>query len=248
MGNDPLRSHDDLRLFHTGEHPCGYWPERSARDLVLDPRDPRLPGFYATALSWGFRRSGDIVYRPHCRGCNACTSVRIRVADFAPDRSQRRCAARNAHIVSRIVPAERSDEHLALYRRYLKSRHANGGMDDHGEHEFDQFLIGTWSQKRFLELRDHTTPEHKLVGVAVTDLVTDALSAVYTFFDPDYAHAGLGTLAILRQIEWAQRDYRAHLYLGYWIDGHRKMDYKRRFKPLEMFDGRAWRPFEASEG
>ncbi len=249
MGNDANHSTDDMRLFHTGEHPCGYWPERSARDLVLDPRDPRLPGFYATALGWGFRRSGDIVYRPHCRQCHACMSVRIPVADFVPDRSQRRCAARNARIVSRIVPAERSDEHLALYQRYLKARHPHGGMDDHGEHEFDQFLIGTWSEKRFLELRD----EGKLVGVAVTDLVADAMSAVYTFYDPDYAdpiHGGsasLGTLAILRQIEWARRDYRAHLYLGYWIDGHHKMDYKRRFKPLEMFDGRGWRPFEAGE-
>lgn len=252
MGNDATRASDDMRLFHTGEHPCGYWPERSARDLVLDPRDPRLPGFYATALGWGFRRSGDIVYRPHCRNCHACVSVRIPVDAFKPDRSQRRCAARNAHIESRIVQPERDGEHLALYQRYLKSRHEGGGMDNHGEHEFDQFLIGTWSQKRFLEFRDTTQRDAaahvhgKLVGVAVTDMVADALSAVYTFYDPDYEHASLGTLAILRQIEWARREHRAHLYLGYWIDGHHKMDYKRRYKPLEMFDGRNWRPFEAS--
>lgn len=242
MGTDSASAGDDLRLFHTGEHPCGYWPERTARDLVLDPRDPRLPKFYPTALGWGFRRSGDLVYRPHCPHCRACIAVRIPVADFRPDRGQRRCAARNAHIEARIVAAERSEEHLALYRRYLEARHKGGGMDDHGPAEFDQFLIGSWSQGRFLELRDRSDAGHgRLVAVAVTDVVADALSAVYTFYDPDYAAHGLGTLAILRQLEWAQREYRSHLYLGYWIDGHHKMDYKRRYHPLEWFDGRQWR-------
>ena len=238
MGNDSPVPADDLRLFHTGEHPCGYWPERNARDLVLDPRDARLPSFYPTALSWGFRRSGDIVYRPHCLGCQACVAVRIPVADFQPDRSQRRCAQRNAHVDTRIVAAVRSEEHLALYRRYLSARHPLGGMDDHGAIEFDQFLIGSWARGRFIELRE----EGRLLAVAVTDLLPQALSAVYTFYDPALVERGLGTLAILRQIEWARRDGLSHIYLGYWIDGHRKMDYKRRFRPLEQFNGRQWVP------
>ncbi|WP_253460947.1 arginyltransferase [Pseudoxanthomonas mexicana] len=228
---------DDLRLFHTGEHPCGYWPDRVARDLVLDPRDPRLPQLYPDALSWGFRRSGDIVYRPHCRQCRACVAVRIPVADFAPDRSQRRCAARNTGVETRIVAALRSDEHLALYQRYLAARHPLGGMDEHGAVEFDQFLVGSWSRGRFVELRE----AGELLAVAVTDVIPGALSAVYTFYDPAQEARSLGTLAILRQIEWAKRDGYSHLYLGYWIDGHRKMDYKRRFRPLEHFDGRQWR-------
>lgn len=237
------RDVEDLRLFHTGEHACGYWPDRVARDLVLDPRDPRLPDLYAKrALEWGFRRSGDIVYRPHCRGCRACVAVRVPVADFVPSRSQRRCLARNADITARVLPAGRDDERFALYRRYLATRHAGGGMQDHGAAEFDQFLIGRWAQGRFLELR----LDGQLVAVAVTDLVDGALSAVYTFYDPDPALAarGLGTLAVLRQIEWARRDDRRHLYLGYWIGGHEKMDYKRRFRPLEQFDGRRWLRFD----
>jgi arginine-tRNA-protein transferase len=237
MGNDATPPSEELRLFHTGDHACGYWPQRSARDLVLDPRDPRLPAFYPTALDWGFRRSGDLVYRPHCHGCRACIAVRIPVADFRPDRSQRRCAARNARVESRVVAAQRTDEHLALYRRYLQARHAQGGMDGHGGVEFDQFLVGSWSEGRFLEMRE----DGALIGVAVTDLVPNALSAVYTFFEPALAARSLGTLAILRQIEWARRDALAHLYLGYWIAGHRKMDYKRRFQPLETFDGQRWR-------
>jgi arginyl-tRNA--protein-N-Asp/Glu arginylyltransferase len=253
MGSDPLNENDDaldardaraedLRLFHTAEHACGYWPERNARDLVLDPRDPRLPQLYPLALGRGFRRSGDIVYRPHCQGCRACIAVRIPVADFIPGRSQRRCLARNAAIETRVLPAERNDEHFALYQRYLAARHPHGGMDGHGVAEFEQFLIGAWSESRFLELRERDS--HRLLAVAVTDLVGDALSAVYTFYDPGEVARGLGTLAILRQIEWARYEAHSHLYLGYWIAGHDKMDYKRRFAPLEGFDGGAWRRLE----
>lgn len=243
MGNDSSPT-DDLRLFQTGGHACGYWPERSARDLVLDPRDPRLPDIYPQALDWGFRRSGDLVYRPHCAHCRACVAVRIPVAGFAPDRSQRRCLARNADIETRIAPARRTTEHFALYQRYLGARHRDGGMDGHGTVEFDQFLVGSWSDTRFVEMREAgERGPGRLLAVAVTDRVGNGLSAVYTFYDPDLQQRGLGTLAILRQIEWARREGLEHLYLGYWIEGHAKMDYKRRFQPLEAFDGRHWRRF-----
>jgi len=247
MGTDSSTSgNDELRLFQTGSHPCGYWPEREARDLVLDPRDPRLATMYAQALDWGFRRSGDLVYRPHCAQCRACVAVRIPVQDFRPDRSQRRCAARNTDVQVRIVKAHRSAEHFALYRRYLQARHRDGGMDDHGPAEFDQFLVGSWSDTRFMEMRTTAADgaPGALLGVAVTDRVPHGLSAVYTFFDPDQAARGLGTLGILQQIEWARREGLPHLYLGYWIDGHGKMDYKRRFHPLEAFNGRHWRRFD----
>ena len=239
MGSDA----DNVRMFRTGTHACGYWADREARDLVLDPRDPRLPQLYPMALDWGFRRSGDIVYRPSCVGCQACVAVRVPVASFRPDRSQRRCLKRNADVDARIVAPLRTAEHLALYRKYLTTRHRGGGMDDHGAPEFEQFLIGSWNQGRFLELREHGS--HRLLAVAVTDLVDGALSAVYTFYDPDEAERGLSTLAVLKQLEWAARDARAHLYLGYWIAGHAKMDYKRRFQPLEGFNGRGWARLQA---
>lgn len=241
---------DDLRLFQTGQHACGYWPERQARDLVLDPHDPRLGALYPLALSWGFRRSGDLVYRPHCDHCRACVAVRIPVAEFAPDRSQRRCLARNADIDVRIVAAERNAEQLALYQRYLRLRHPGGGMDDHGAHEFDQFLVGRWAHGRFLEMRQKTPQGTRgpLLGVAVTDVTEQALSAVYTFYAPEAGERGLGTLAILHQIDWARREGLHYLYLGYWIRGHRKMDYKRRFRPLQAYDGRTWRAFDDTIG
>jgi leucyl-tRNA---protein transferase len=239
MGTDA----DNVRMFRTGTHACGYWGDREARDLVLDPLDPRLPQLYPLALDWGFRRSGDIVYRPSCVGCQACVAVRVPVATFKPDRSQRRCLARNEDIDARIVAPVRTEEYLALYRRYLLAKHPGGGMDDHGATEFEQFLIGSWNQGRFLELREHGS--HRLLAVAVTDLVDGALSAVYTFYDPDQAARGLGTLAVLKQLEWAARDGRHYLYLGYWIAGHAKMDYKRRFQPLEGFNGRNWARLQA---
>jgi leucyl-tRNA---protein transferase len=242
----PTAERQALRLFHSGAHPCGYFADRTARDLVLDPRDTRLPQLYPMALDWGFRRSGDLVYRPHCRGCRACVAVRVPVADFSPSRSQRRCLARNADLQARVMPAERTDEHLALYQRYLATRHAGGGMDGHGATEFDQFLVGSWSQGRFLELRERAS--QRLLAVAVTDLAGDAMSAVYSFYDPDEAGRALGTLSVLRQLEWARRDGRRHLYLGYWIDAHPKMDYKRRFRPLEAFDGRRWVPLATARG
>jgi arginine-tRNA-protein transferase len=234
---------DNLQLFHSAPHPCGYWPDRQARDLILDPHDLRLPTLYDMALQWGFRRSGDIVYRPRCPGCRACVPVRIPVAAFVPNRSQRRCLKRNADLQPHIVSPACTEEYLALYQRYLTSRHPGGGMDDHGAFEFMQFLISRWSESRFLELRERNT--HRLLAVAVTDLTDTALSAVYTFYDPEEATRGLGTLGILQQLAWAHRSHRTWLYLGYWIAGHPKMDYKRLFRPLEYFNGRCWTPLPA---
>ena len=121
-----------IRLFQTLEHACGYWPERRARDLIIDPADPHLPGVYAQAMAMGFRRSGGHVYRPHCAGCRACVSVRIPVRDFQPNRAQRRCLARNADLEVRIVAAEQTDEQFALYHRYLTHRHALCAVKDLG--------------------------------------------------------------------------------------------------------------------
>ena len=243
-------NNEELRLFQTGEHPCGYWPDRQARDLVLDPQDERLGTLYPMALSWGFRRSGDLVYRPHCQNCRACVPVRIPVARFRPDRSQRRCLARNADLQCRVLPAERTDEQFALYQRYLQHRHANGGMDDHGPHEFDQFLVGSWSHGRFMEIRGPRgdAAQGPLLAVAVTDVTPLGLSAVYTFFDPDLPSASLGTYNILWQIGQCQFYHWSHLYLGYWIKECRKMSYKVRFRPIEGFVDGIWQEIDPLSG
>lgn len=230
-----------IRLFQTVEHACGYWPDRLARDLIIDPTDPHLPSVFGRALSMGFRRSGGHVYRPYCNGCRACISVRIPVAKFRASRSQRRCLARNADLQVGVVPARRTAENFGLYRRYLDTRHVGGGMDDPAPENFDAFLACAWSPTDFMEFR----LDGELVGLAVTDVVPDALSAVYTFFAPEHARRSLGGYAILRQVQRALDEGRQHLYLGFWLDGHPKMAYKRGYQPLEFLDGTHWRAMPA---
>jgi arginyl-tRNA--protein-N-Asp/Glu arginylyltransferase len=227
---------DLIRIFQSLEHPCGYYPERRARNLVIDPLARGLPQAYGLAVERGFRRSGGHVYRPHCAGCRACVAARVEVAAFRPDRSQRRTLKRNADLDLVVAPARRSDENFALYRRYLQARHAEGGMDNPREDDFDRFLAAPWSPTQFLELRR----QGELLAVAVTDVLPQGLSAVYTFFEPSQPERSLGTYAILRQIERTREQGLPHLYLGYWIAGHPKMDYKARFQPLQMLGEQGW--------
>lgn len=238
MGNSGQHA---IRLFQSLEHPCGYWKERLARDLIIDPTDPHLASVYPQALAMGFRRSGGHVYRPYCAGCRACVSVRIPVEHFVPNRTQKRCLARNADLELRIAPPQRTGENFALYRRYLDTRHAGGGMDDPAPENFDAFLACRWSPTEFMEFR----LDGELVALAVTDVVPDGLSAVYTFFAPELATRSLGTYAILRQVERARRESRSYVYLGFWLEGHPKMAYKLAYQPLEFLDGALWRPMPA---
>lgn len=226
-----------IRIYQTAEHACGYWPERRARDIVLDPDSRALPAVYPAALAQGFRRSGGHVYRPQCANCMACVPVRIDVAAFLPSRSQRRCLQRNADLHLVDSAPERSDAVFALYQRYLRSRHPKGGMDEPRPEDFDGFLSATWSPTRFLRFEGQ---DGSLMGVAVSDVLPVGLSAVYTFFEPDQPARSLGTWAILKQIEWARELGLPHVYLGFWLQGHPKMDYKRRFAALEQLRHGDW--------
>ncbi|NCT66062.1 MAG: arginyltransferase [Rhodanobacteraceae bacterium] len=225
-----------VRLFQTLPHPCGYFDERTAQNLVIDPAAPQLPQIYDAAMQRGYRRAGGHVYYPQCQGCRACVACRVPVARFRPDRSQRRCLARNADLAVRIAPAAYTDEYFALYQRYLHARHRDGGMDDARPDDFARFLYTVWSPTRFIEFRrgDH------LLGLAVTDFCPSGLSAVYTFFDPDETARGLGTFAILSQIRLAHERGLPHVYLGFWIEGHPKMHYKARYRPLEVLRDGGW--------
>ncbi|HEX4895062.1 MAG TPA: arginyltransferase [Solimonas sp.] len=224
-----------VRLFLSPEHPCGYLPFRTARSAFVDPEFTLAPPRYQRLLELGFRRSGEHAYRPHCRGCERCLPVRVPTARFQPDRSQRRCIRDNADLELRLETQIR-DEHYALYRRYLAARHAGGGMDPDDRTAFHNFLECGWNEVRYWSFRE----QGRLLAVAVVDHLPRALSAVYTFFDPAESRRGLGTLAVLRQIEEARRQGLPHVYLGYWVEGSAKMDYKRRFQPLEILEGTDW--------
>lgn len=227
-----------IRVFQTLPHVCGYFEGRVAQDIVLDPASPALPNLYSRSLVAGFRRAGGHVYRPCCTHCHACEPCRIDVALFTPDRSQRRCMAANHDLAVSECKPRFTTERYRLYSRYLHARHYRGGMDDATPEDFRTFLAAPWSPAVFLEFRLDT----RLVALAVTDVCADGLSAVYTFFEPTLPKRGLGTFAILSQIAIARQRGLRHVYLGYWIQGHPKMDYKARFNAAEVLGPAGWIP------
>lgn len=225
-----------LRFFASTPYSCNYLPQRMAVSVYADPQVPPDTTLYSFLVERGFRRSGGLLYRPHCPGCDACIPVRIPVAKFRPNRSQRRTWARNCDLTIHRAPSCFNDEHFALYRRYLALRHSGGGMDDPLPEEYMNFLACTGLDTGFYEFRD----QGKLLAVSVVDHLIAGLSAVYTFYDPHAAARSLGTFAILWQIAEAQRRALAWLYLGYWIPECRKMSYKSRFQPAEMYRNGRW--------
>ncbi|MFP4611102.1 MAG: arginyltransferase [Thiohalophilus sp.] len=233
---------DELQFFASPEHPCSYLEDRTATSIFVDPSLLLMPQHYSVLATIGFRRSGNYIYRPHCRNCRACVPVRIPVEQFQPTRSQRRTRKANEDLHRIIRPVEFIDEHYALYRRYMQHRHPGGGMDEDDPDTYMRVLDSYWANTELLELRH----QQQLLAVAVTDRLEDGLSAVYTFFDPDAAQRGPGTQAILQQIELARERQLPYLYLGYWIGESDKMNYKRRFQPLEGYDGRQWVQLEES--
>ena len=201
------------------------------------------PGVYSELLQFGFRRSGRMVYAPRCEHCSQCVSVRIPVENFAPRRIHRRVLQANADIRLQDHPASLNDEHYALYQAYTARRHVDGEMASATPTEYLGFLCAEWCDTVFLEFR----LDSRLVAIAVTDVLDDALSAVYTFFDPMLGGRSLGTLAILKQIEWARAQNLSHLYLGYWIRDSRKMAYKADYRPLEIWREGRWQRFAKGE-
>lgn len=234
----PVSEHRErIAFYRTIPHRCGYLPDRQAVNIVADPElqvDKRIYGWLAAQ---GFRRSGRYLYRPECPGCAACVPLRVPVAEFRPDRGQQRAWRRNSDLaVSEVEPCY-NDEHFELYRRYLNVRHAGGGMDDPDAEDYVSFLTCPGITTRFYDFR----LGGRCVALAVVDVLDDALSAVYTFFDPDCAWRSLGTYAILWEIEQARRLARRWLYMGYWIEECGKMSYKRCYVPHELFVGGRWR-------
>lgn len=227
-------SQQQLYFFLTEEQPCGYLPGQQSRSLCLDPRQP-VTGELLGALSrQGFRRSGQLVYRPHCSDCNACIPVRIAVQDFQPDRSQRKVLNRGRQLQIIEQSPALTDEYYLLYQHYICARHADGSMYPPSPAQFKDFLARTSAFSRFYEFR----LQGRLLAVAVSDLLPDGLSAVYSFFDPDDRYFSLGRLCVLWQIEHVRQLNLDHLYLGYWIADCQKMNYKTGYQPLQgFFDG-----------
>jgi len=230
-----------LRLYQTTDHACPYLPEQTASSVVIDPELEIDTSSLSELTRHGFRRSGQIVYRPQCPLCSACQSLRIPVHDFSPDRSQRRVWARNRDLQVVAREAGFYPEHFELYLRYQQSRHAGSEMCDPDPDKYYAFVVGTRVETIFFEAR----LGGQLVSVAVIDELDDGVSAVYTFFDPAHAVRSLGTYAILRHIDYARQTHRHWVYLGYWIEECTKMKYKARFRPAEVHRQHGWRRLPA---
>lgn len=221
---------------------CSYLADQKERLLVYVGGGTSQNADYEYLLQSGFRRSGDQVYRPHCINCNACQSLRISVPEFRPSKNQKRVFNKNSDITCRVSDVNRA-EYYQLYHRYISERHADGSMFPPTPEQYESFLCNDWSKTLFVELN----LDGKLAAVAVTDVMRDSLSALYTFFDPDLENRSLGTLAILHQINHAKALGKSYLYLGYQIDSCQKMNYKRKFLPNEQYIDHEWIRFQKND-
>lgn len=228
-----------LNVGMTKSFTCSYLPEQQERILVLIDSEFNAPYFYPSLIANGFRRNGDQLYRPQCELCQACQSLRIPVKDFKISKSQKRILSKNKHL-SVVLSKAPKDNYYALYARYINTLHRDGTMFPATQKQYDDFLISTWNQPLYLEVYDN----EKLIAVSVTDQVyakkTQAWSAFYCFFDPEYRKNSIGKFAILSQLTLANQYDIDWLYLGYQIDACQKMNYKTEFKPHQLFKDDEW--------
>lgn len=229
-----------IQFYQDSPHQCSYLVEQKARNIYPDPNQAMTNQLYNHLIQHGFRRSGDISYRPFCEECQQCIPVRINTQFFQTNRSQRRSLKRNDDLSVIMKPAEFDPEHYRLYCQYLTHRHSGGGMDNPTEESYTNFLISGWSDTGFIEIRQGK----QLLAVAVTDFISNGASAFYTFFNPEQIKRSLGTYAILKQIELVKTHSLSYLYLGYWIKACDKMSYKQSFSALEAYVDQRWQPFD----
>lgn len=238
----------------TAPAPCPYLQGQVERKVFTHLVGQRAPEMNDILTQGGFRRSQNIAYRPACEGCRACVSVRIIVDEFEPTKSMKRVLAANTDLMAKEYPAEPSTEQFALFRQYLDSRHQQGGMSDMTVLDYAMMVEDTHVNTRIIEYRIREEgdgisekPAGKLVAAALTDMMADGLSMVYSYYDPTLVDRSMGTYMILDHIRRTRAKGLPHVYLGYWVQGSRKMTYKTRFLPQEHLLMQGWTRYSPPE-
>ena len=244
-------SRDTPQFYLTAPSPCPYLKGQEERKVFTHLVGERAGELNDLLTHGGFRRSQSIAYRPACETCRACVSVRVVAADFKPSRNMRRVAERNADLIGELRDAFPSSEQYSVFRGYLDARHRDGGMADMTVLDYAMMIEDSHVQTRLVEYRrrgpDSALTQRgagKLLAVALSDVLSDGLSMVYSFFEPGQGNRSLGTFMILDHIERAKRMGLDYVYLGYWVQGSRKMDYKSRFLPQERLMPAGWSRIE----
>lgn len=233
----------NLGFYITPEHTCSYLQDKQAITLFADPHFSMNRHIYTQLADNGFRRSGEYLYKPYCNNCQACIPVRIPVRSFSMHRNQSRIWKQNQDLEVTCHSPVYKQSHFDLYRRYLHARHKGGGMDNPDRDSYMSFLTSSWMDTIFYEVN----LDKLLIAVAVVDRLDDGLSAVYTFFDPEFSKRSPGIFCILYEIQETIKLGLDWLYLGYWIEGCTKMDYKNQFKPMEYLQNDRWTHILASD-
>ena len=244
-------SRDTPQFYLTAPSPCPYIPGQEERKVFTHLVGARAGGLNDLLTHGGFRRSQSIAYRPACETCKACVSVRVVARDHLPSRNQRRVLDRNSDLVGEWRDPAPSSEQYALFRAYLEARHRDGGMADMTVLDYAMMVEDSHVKTKMVEYR-RAGPDSRftkrgegpLLAVALTDVLSDGLSMVYSFYDPELADRSLGTVMILEHIARARRMGLAYVYLGYWVEGSRKMAYKQRFMPQERLMPDKWTRFD----
>lgn len=245
----PIREAPQFYL--TAPSPCPYLPGREERKVFTHLVGNRARELNDLLTHGGFRRSQTIAYRPACETCRACISVRVLVDEFEPSRTQRRILARNKDLMGVSLPNKPTSEQYSLFRRYLDERHPEGGMAEMTVLDYAMMVEDSHVDTNVIEYRRRGPDsvitrkgEGGLIAVGLTDRMSDGLSMVYSYYEPSLASESRGTFMILDHIERARAMGLPYVYLGYWVQGSAKMDYKARFLPQERLMGRGWERVE----
>jgi len=242
---------DTPQFYLTTPAPCPYLEGREERKVFTHLVGNRAAEINDMLSQGGFRRSQNIAYRPACETCKSCISVRIIVDEFVSTKSFKRIENANRNLIGEKIIPSPTKEQFALFRDYLDDRHSSGGMAEMTSLDYAMMVEDTHVNTMMLEYRHKRTEDEAnsvkqppLKAVALTDVLSNGLSMVYSFFDTDPKYKSLGTYMILDHVKMARKMGLPYVYMGYWVNGSPKMEYKTRFRPQEHLSATGWIRYE----